>query len=140
MTISQLTNLKVKTVKKEFHILFSCNLNEKKGNTLVLNFFFSILEWMKIEMLQLLLSIFISVEKRRISMLYQSFFSINAINFQFSNFTNNETSGMKLSANSIMTVSVIECTMMNVVLKVIVTGPAKMFLWDRFSQHCHCRK
>ena len=36
--------------------------------------------------------------------------------------------GMKLSANSIMTVSVIECTMMNVVLKVIVTDPAKMFL------------
>ena len=31
MTISQLTNLKIKTIKKELHTLFSRNLNEKKN-------------------------------------------------------------------------------------------------------------
>ena len=44
--MSQLADLKIKTIKKEFQILFSRYLNVKKAriNTLVLNFFFSNLE------------------------------------------------------------------------------------------------
>ena len=32
LIINKLTNLKIKTIKKEFHILFSRNLNEKNKN------------------------------------------------------------------------------------------------------------
>ena len=39
-----------------------------------------------------------------------------------------------------MTAQVIERTMVNVALNVIVTVPSKMFLINRFSQHCHCKK
>ena len=65
MTISHLTNLKIKTIKKELHTLFSRNLNEKKmkSSTLVLIFFFN---FGINEMLQFLLSIFISAEKRMV--------------------------------------------------------------------------
>ena len=66
MTISQLTNLKIKTIKKELHTLFSRNLNEKKkmkSSTFVLIFFFN---FGINEMLQFLLSIFISAEKRMV--------------------------------------------------------------------------
>ena len=42
-----------------------------KSNTLVLNFFALILRKMKIEMLQFLLSIFISVEKRMFIWVYR---------------------------------------------------------------------
>ena len=73
MSAAQLRNLKIKAIKKEFHILFSRKLNEQKkteSNTLVSNFFVSILEKMKIEMLQFLLSIFISVEKRMVIWVY----------------------------------------------------------------------
>ena len=58
-------------------------------------------------------------------MLYQSLFLLNVATFQFSNFTKNSTSGMTLSVSTIMTVSVIESTRVNVVLKVIVTVPSK---------------
>ena len=65
MTISQLTNLKKETIKKGLHTLFSRNLNEKKmkSSTLVLIFFFN---FGINEMLQFLLSIFISAEKRMV--------------------------------------------------------------------------
>ena len=56
----------------------------------------------------------------------EKFISINVINFQFSNFTQNSTSGMALSLSSIMTV-VIESTRVNVNLKVIVIVPSKRF-------------
>ena len=58
-------------------------------------------------------------------MLYQSLFLLNVATFQFSIFTKNSTSGMTLSVSTIMTVSVIESTRVNVVLKVIVTVPSK---------------
>ena len=49
------------------------------------------------------------------------------VTFQFFNFAKNATSGMTISVSTIMTVSVIESTRVNVVLKVIVTVPSKMF-------------
>ena len=74
-------------------------------------------------------------------MLYQSLFLLNVATFQFSIFTKNSTSGMTLSVSTIMTVSVIESTRVNVVLKVIVTVPSKgQFHSGQISQHCHCRK
>ena len=70
---------------------------------------------------------------------FQSLFHY-VVTFQFSNFTKNATSGMTNSISSIMTVSVIESTRVNVIFKVIVTVSSKMFSADRFSKHCHCRK
>ena len=45
--------MKIKTIKNKFHILFSPNFYEKKkSNKLLLNFFISILEKVKIAVLQ----------------------------------------------------------------------------------------
>ena len=53
------------------------------------------------------------------------FILLNVATFQFSNFSKNSTSDMTLSVSTIMTVSVIESTRVNVFLKVIVTVPSK---------------
>ena len=57
----------------------------------------------------------------------RKFISINVIKFQLSNFTINSASGMALSLSSIMTVSVVESTRVNAILKDIVTVPSKLF-------------
>ena len=49
------------------------------------------------------------------------------VTFQFLSFTKNATNGMTISVSTIMTVSVVESTRVNFVLKVIVTVPLKMF-------------
>ena len=53
----------------------------------------------------------------------KKFISINVINFQFSNFTKNSTIQQFIQ---LMTVSVVEPTKVNVMLKVIVIVPSKI--------------
>ena len=53
----------------------------------------------------------------------KKFISINVIHFQFSNFTENLTSGVALLLSSVMTVSVVESTRVNVILKVTAIVP-----------------